>query len=125
VNLVDSSAWLAYFADEPSAGFFADAIEDADLLLVPTVCLHEVFRVILRQRGEDDALAAAAAMQRGTVVDLTPEVALEAASVGEEEGLAFADAVILATARRHGATLWTQDSHFAGKVGVNCFPKAT
>jgi hypothetical protein len=31
MNVVDSSGWLAYFADEPTADFFASAIEDIDL----------------------------------------------------------------------------------------------
>ena len=55
MNLVDSSAWLAYFADEPEADFFAEAIEDTDLLVVPSVCIYEVSQVVLRERGEDAA----------------------------------------------------------------------
>jgi hypothetical protein len=70
MNLVDSSGWLAYFADEPAADFFAEAIEDSDLLLVPSVCIYEVFKVVLRERGEDDAFSAVAAMQQGTAIDL-------------------------------------------------------
>lgn len=125
MNLVDSSAWLAYFADEPSAGFFAEAIEDSDLLLVPSVCVYEVFKVVLRERGEDDAFSAAAAMQQGVVVDLDADLAMEAASVGIEEGLAFADSVIYTIAKKHQATLWTQDAHFVGKPGVRYRPKVT
>jgi predicted nucleic acid-binding protein len=125
VNLVDSSAWLAYFAGEPSAGFFATAIEDEGLLVVPSVCVYEVFKVVLRERSEDDAFSVAAAMQRGLVVDLDADLAMEAASVGLEEGLAFADSVIYTIARKHHATLWTQDSHFAGKEGVRFRPKVT
>ena len=118
MNVVDSSAWLAYFADEPNAGFFAEAIEDAELLVVPTVCIHEVFKVILRQRGEDEAFLAVAAMERGAVVDLTSELALESAAIGVEEGLSFADSVIYAVAKRSDAVLWTQDAHFEWKPGV-------
>jgi predicted nucleic acid-binding protein len=125
MNLVDSSAWLAYFADEPSAGFFAEAIEDSDLLLVPSVCVYEVFKVVLRERGEDDAFSAAAAMQQGVVVDLDADLAMEAASVGLEEGLAFADSVIYTIAKKHQATLWTQDAHFVGKPGVRYRPKVS
>jgi predicted nucleic acid-binding protein len=118
VNLVDSSAWLACFADEPNADFFAEAIEDSDLLIVPSVCVHEVFKVVLRERGEDDAFSAVASMQRGIVVDLDADLALEAASVGLEEGLSFAGSVIYTIARREGATLWTRDAHFEGRPGV-------
>ena len=125
MNLVDSSAWLAYFANESSAEFFAKAIEDEDLLVVPSVCVYEVFKVVLRERGEDDAFSVAAAMQRGVVVDLDADLAMEAASVGIEEKLAFADSVIFAIARKHHATLWTQDAHLAGKPGVRYRPKVS
>jgi predicted nucleic acid-binding protein len=124
MNVVDSSAWLAYFADDPSAAFFEEAILDSELLVVPSVCIYEVFKVILRQRGEDEAFLAVAAMQRGAVVDLTSELALEAASVGLEEGLAFADSVIYTVAKRSNALLWTQDRHFEGKSGVRYTSKA-
>ncbi len=124
MNVVDSSAWLAYFADEPTADFFAAAIEDSELLLVPSVCIHEVFKVILREKGEDDAFVAIAAMQQGTVVNLDSDLAMESAALGIEESLPFADSVIYATARKHSATLWTQDEHFTGKPGVQYQAKA-
>ena len=124
MNVVDSSAWLAYFAGERNASFFAEAIEDTELLVVPVICIHEVFKVVLRERGEDDALQAVSAMQRGTVVSLDGDLALEAAWIGHEEKLAFADSVIYAVARRHEATVWTQDEHFSGKENVRFKAKA-
>ena len=124
MNLVDSSAWLAYFADEPSADFFAEAIEDTDLLVVPSVCIYEVFKVVLRERGEDAAFSAVAAMHQGTLVDLDADLAMQAAALGLEEGLAFADSVIFAVAKKHDAILWTQDARFEGKLGVQFKAKA-
>jgi predicted nucleic acid-binding protein len=118
MNLVDSSAWLAYFSGEKNASFFAEAIEDTELLIVPTVCIYEVFRVVLREKGEDEAFLVVAAMQQGTVVDLSVELALEAAALGIEEKLAFADSIIYAVAKKHGAEVWTQDDHFSGKPNV-------
>ena len=123
MNVVDSSGWLAYLAGEKNAGYFAAAIEDTARLVVPTICLCEVFKVVLRERGEDEALLAIAAMQEGQVVDLDSRLALEAATLGHEEGLALADSIIYATARLHGALLWTQDEHFEGKAGVRFKPK--
>ena len=125
MNVIDSSAWLAYFADEPAADFFAEAIQDSELLLVPFVCIYEVFKVVVRERGEDDAFLAVAAMQQGTVVALDADLALEAASVALEEGLAFADSVIYTVTKKFSATLWTQDAHFAGKRGVQYRAKLT
>ncbi len=118
MNVVDSSAWLAYFAGEKNAGFFAGAIEDTELLLVPSVCIYEVFKVVLRERGEDDAFQAVAVMRQGVLIDLDCELAMEAAAMGLEEKLAFADSVIYAIARKHGATVWTQDTHFSGRADV-------
>jgi predicted nucleic acid-binding protein len=57
-------------------------------------------------------------MQRGRVVDLDLALALAAAKLRIEERLPMADSVMLATARRFGATLWTQDEDFKGKPGV-------
>ncbi|CAN5880134.1 hypothetical protein BH11VER1_BH11VER1_20870 [soil metagenome] len=123
MNVVDSSAWLAYFADEPTADFFAQAIEDAELLIVPSVCIYEVFKVILREKGEDDAFLAIAAMQQGKVIDLDADLAIEAAAVGNEEKLALADSIIYTIAQKHSATLWTQDSHFSQKLRVQYIEK--
>ncbi len=122
MNVVDSSAWLAYFAGEPNAEFFAEAIEDVDFLLVPSACIYEVFKVVLRQRGEDEALVAVAAMHSGRVVGLDSELAVEAAALGLQERLPFADSIVYAVARKHSATLWTQDAHFEGMQGVRYLP---
>ena len=118
-NVVDSSGWLEYFADGPNADFFEAAVEDASSLVVPTISVYEVFKRLLREPGgEDDALRVVAAMQRGELVDLDAETALDAARTAHELRLPMADAVILSTARASGATLWTQDADFEGIPGV-------
>jgi predicted nucleic acid-binding protein len=118
MNVVDSSAWLEFFADGPNAAEFAYPLGERDTLVVPTITIYEVFKVVCRQRGEDAALQAAALMQQGRVVDLTPPLAMVAAKTSIELGLAMADSIILATARLHDALLWTQDDHFRGLPGV-------
>jgi predicted nucleic acid-binding protein len=112
MNVVDSSAWLEYFADGHNAEFFADAIEQTEKLLVPSLTLLEVFKRVLQQRDESDAIQAVGVMQQGKVVDLDGALALTAARISIEEKLPLADSVILATARAHSAMLWTQDSDF-------------
>lgn len=118
MNLVDSCGWLEFLADGPNAAFFARPLANTEKLLVPTICLLEVFKRTLQQRGEEAALDVAALMQQGTLVDLDAAIALDAADLGVERKLSLADAVILATARVHGATIWTQDAHFEGVPGV-------
>ena len=123
MNVVDSSAWLEYFADGPNAGFFAPAIEETEDLIVPSIVLLEVFKRFLQQRSESDALQAAAIIRQGKIVDLDGTLALAAAKIGVTDKLPLADSVILATARRFDATLWTQHEDFDGLPGVKYRPK--
>lgn len=123
MNLVDSSGWLEYFADGANAEFFAPAVLDAEQLIVPTLALLEVFKRVLQQRGEGDALQAVALMRQGQVVELDSALALSAARLGVEHGLALADSVIYATASRLDALLWTQDADFDGLPGVRFVAK--
>ncbi len=123
MNVVDSSGWLSYFADESNAKRFESALQDASLLLVPVVILYEVYKVMLRESGQDAALQASAAMQRGTVADITPQLAVDAARLSLEHRLPMADSLILATAQAASATIWTQDEHFKEIAGVKYFPK--
>ena len=112
MNVVDSSAWLEYFADGTNANFFAPAIEATDELIVPSICLLEVFKRVYQQRDESSALQAIAVMQQGRIVELDSALALIAAKIGMEAKLALADSVVLATAKQANAVLWTQDSDF-------------
>jgi predicted nucleic acid-binding protein len=118
VNVVDSSAWLEYFAAGPNADFFAAAIEATDELVVPSITLYEVFKRVAQQRTESEALLAVAQMQQGNVIELTGALALDSARTSLELKLPMADSVILTTARAFDATLWTQDADFENVAGV-------
>jgi len=118
VNVVDSSAWLEYFAAGPNAEFFSSAIEATDELVVPSVTLYEVFKRVVQQRTESEALLAVAQMQQGDIVELSGALALDSARTSLELKLPMADSVILTTARAYDATLWTQDADFENVAGV-------
>jgi toxin FitB len=122
-NVVDSSAWLAYLADEPGASRFSAAIEDIDSLVVPTVCLLEVFKVVARQRGDGDALQAVALMQQARVIDLDTNLAVLAAAVSLRHKLPLADAIVYATGGLVDGIVWTQDEDFEGLPDVRFFSK--
>jgi len=125
MNVVDSSAWLSYFTGEANSRIFAKAIEDTKELIVPTIIITEVFKTILRERGEDSALEAIGHMHQGEVISLDKSLALDAAHYGVEFKLPLADSIIYATARKFDAVLWTQDVDFAPLDGVKYFPKET
>lgn len=112
MNVIDSSGWLEYFIGGKNASFFAPPIQDVANVVVPTISIYEVFKRTLIEKGRTDALEAVAIMYDGKVVDLDREIALIAADLSIKLKLPMADSIILATARAHNATLWTQDEHF-------------
>jgi len=123
MNVVDSSGWLEYFGNGENAFFFAAIIEDTENLLVPIICLYEVFKRILQQRDINAARTNVSDMYEGYLIDLTAPLALSAAQISVEYKLPMADSLILATARLYDATLWTQDEHFRDIPGVKFIAK--
>lgn len=123
MNVVDSCGWLEYFADGPNAEAFEAVLVKREELIVPALSIFEVFKRVLQQRGEADAIQAVALMQQGDVVDLDASLAMTAARISCELKMPMADSIILATARRVHATLWTQDADFEGVAGVRYLPK--
>ena len=123
MNVVDSSGWLEYFGKGAHKKQFAPLIHNTAELVVPTVCIYEVFKWIALQRDEEDALKAMGWMSLGHVVDLNQEMALLAATLSIQHKLPMADSMILATARICAAILWTQDEHFMGLEGVQYIEK--
>jgi predicted nucleic acid-binding protein len=123
MNVVDSSGWLEYFARGTNASFFAPVIKETDTLIVPTVCMVEVFKRLLVQRGEESALQATGIMSLGIIADLTREIAVNAATISSELKIAMAGSIILATTRSYNATLWTQDADFEDIASVQYVSK--
>jgi predicted nucleic acid-binding protein len=123
MNLIDSSGWLEYFSDGPNAIQYIEPLENIADLIVPTICLFEVFKVILRERDEDSAIQAIAVMKQAMIVELTQDIALQAAKMSLDLKLPMADSIILATATKYEATVWTQDADFQGKPFVKYFAK--
>jgi predicted nucleic acid-binding protein len=121
LNLVDSSGWLEYLANGINADAFAEPLIDIDTVLVPVICFYEVFKVVLRERNESDALQAAALMQQGRTVEITQDISIQAAKNSIAFKLPMADSMIYTIARRFDAILWTQDEHFKNLEGVRYF----
>jgi toxin FitB len=123
MNVVDSSGWLEYFADANNGQLFAPIIQDTKKLIIPTICIYEVFKRVFSERGEESALQAIGIMSHGIIAALTREIAIESAQLSIELNLAMADSIILATAYVNQATLWTQDADFKDIAGVKYIPK--
>ncbi|MEO8383324.1 MAG: type II toxin-antitoxin system VapC family toxin [Acidobacteriota bacterium] len=121
--VIDSSGWIQFFADGPHAKEFAARLRKVATILTPTIALYEVYKWIKRERSEEEALQAVAAMKRTRVLELTEELALTEADLSLAHGLAMADSMMLAAARAHGAQLVTTDAGFDGIQGVTIFSK--
>ncbi len=123
MNIVDSSGWIEYFVKGPNAKFFIPPVQDLENLLVPSICIYEVFKRLARDLGEESALQAVGIMGYGQEIELERKIAIDAAQISLELKLAMADSIILATARANGAALWTQDAHFKDIEGVHYIGK--
>jgi predicted nucleic acid-binding protein len=123
MNVVDSSGWVEYFANGSNTKFFIPPVQDLENLLVPSICLYEVFKRLTLDLGEENALQAVGTMSYGRVVELDRKIAIDAARISLDLKLAIADSIILATAHEYDAILWTQDAHFKGMEGVKYIEK--
>lgn len=122
MNIIDSSGWLEYFSDGPNAIHYLPPLNDTSTLIVPVITIYEVFKVVLRESAENEALQAVAAMQKGKIIDLNADIAMNASKLSLQHNLPMADSIILATARAYDCVIWTQDSDFQHIEGVNYFP---
>jgi len=118
MNLVDTSGWIEYFFAGQNASFFSKPIQHTGDLIVPVVCVYEVFKKVNQVADEARALRAVAQMKQGRIVEVSEEIALKAALISQEHGLPMADSLIYATGQLEGAVVWTQDDDFDGLPGV-------
>lgn len=116
--LVDSSGWIEYLAARPKADAFAPYIEGDEPLVTSAIQVYEIYKVVRRDVGEERAIESVSALRATQIEPLAESLALEAADLALEHGLAMADSIILATARRHGAEIVTADADFDGLPGV-------
>ena len=121
--IIDSSGWVEFFTDGPLAGSYAERLRNLPMIVTPVIILYEVYKRLKRELSESDAVVAVSAMQRTRVVPITSELALTAADLSLEHGLAMADAMILAIASLYRAELVTSDRDFEAVPGVTYLPK--
>ena len=116
--VVDSCGWVERLAGTAYGEAYGEALRDAAQLVVPTVCLTEVWRTLERELNETAALEAVAVMRQAQVAVLSADLAVVAGKLGRAHQLPLADSIIYATARGYHAELWTHDAHFRGLPGV-------
>ena len=123
MNVVDTSGWLEYFSGGLNSHKVSPAIKEIQNLIVPTICIYEISKVILRESDENHLLQALAAIQKGKIVELSPAISTSAAKISLQHKLPMADSIIYATAKVFDATVWTQDNDFENLPNVKYFQK--
>jgi len=109
MNLVDTSGWIEYFFEGNNASYFSEAIEHTVDLIVPVVCLYEVFKKVNQVADEARALQAVAQMKQGEVIELSEEIALRAALISLKHKLT------------NGDSFGISGAHFNSKIPI--FPQ--
>ena len=121
--LVDTCGWIEWLTEGALVNSFAAYMKDPAELLVPTTVQYELYKWVKRESDENKALDTIALADDSLVVPLSTDIALVAADLTLSHKLAFADAVIYASARKYNVELVTSDDHFEGLTGVTYFPK--
>ena len=119
--LIDSSGWIEYFSNGKNASRYLVFIEKASKknCLTPTIIIYEVYKKIKKEFGESKAnQVIAQIVDCSQLVELDERIALHAAEISLQSGLAMADAIIKATADLNGCRLITGDHHFKGLENV-------
>lgn len=118
--LIDSYGWLEYFLDGPLAEKYAKYVEEAneEAYVTPTIVVYEVYKRIKSIQGEQSALEAYAQISRTKIIELSSQLALEAAEISLSTKLGMADSLIVATAKAFDANVVTSDKHLKELNGV-------
>jgi predicted nucleic acid-binding protein len=116
--ILDTSCWIEFFLGSGRAASYAHHV-GTSTVIVPSLCLFEVVRTLLKNFDNEHVLQAISVMQQQTVIPLTEAVAISAAQLAVNLNLSTADAVVYATAQLHHATLITHDTDLTDLTGVS------
>ena len=125
MRLVDTSAWIEWLVGSPTGERVAPMLPEQVDWLTPTMVQLELAKWLAREAGEDRMDQIIAFSQLCNISLLDTEIALSAAEICQRHRLATADAIVYATALKHGADLLTCDANFDGLPGVVYVPKAS
>jgi predicted nucleic acid-binding protein len=123
MRLVDTSAWVEWLTGSPLGLALAAELPEREQWLVPTMVQLELAKWLTREADEDKADRVIAFTATCVVANLDTATVLSAAELCARHKLATADAIVYATALRHGADVLTCDRHFEHLPGVRFVAK--
>ena len=124
LRVVDTSAWIEWLVGSAVGKRLAKEIPEKSLCIVPTIVQLELSKWLWRELGEAQADQVIAYTLKCRVEPLDTATSLLAADLHRQHKLATADAIVYATAVKHGAELLTYDAHFKDLPGVVLLPKS-
>ncbi len=108
--VLDSWAVYRFLIDDGATAEQVAVLLDTERPVMSWINLGEVFYVLRRQYGDDEAASAVRDMRREIACELPDDARiLEAARIKADHRLSYADAFAAATAIAHDAQLWTGD----------------
>ena len=111
--LLDSSAWLEYFFGSKKAEKVKLIVDSSERIISSKINIFEVYYRILKEKNREQAEKHVSfILSRAELDDLDTETLKLAADEKEKFGLGMADAIILATALKHNADIYTGDFDF-------------
>ena len=123
MTLLDSSYWLEYFAGSENCKEYKKEIENISNVIIPTIIIYEVFKKLLMETTEDNALIAIAHMELGKVIEIDSEIAISAAKFSVHYKIPMADSIILSVSKKFSSKFYTHDEHFSNIPDVIYIPK--
>jgi predicted nucleic acid-binding protein len=121
--LVDTCGWIEWITNGKLSDLFEPYLAKLEHLIVPTLIQFELYKWVCREKNSQTALEVIGITENGMVIPLETNLALFAADISKEFGLAMADAIIYATSKQHSCLLITSDKHFRSLPGVKFFEK--
>jgi predicted nucleic acid-binding protein len=122
-HFVDSCGWIEYLMAAENKDFFAPYIENNTNTFISSIVIYEVSRILLRFLNENKVLEIILFMKQFNQIEITPEISFIAAKISQEENLAMADSILLASAKQKQCRFITQDIDFKGKNDVEYIKK--
>ena len=108
--VLDSWAVLRLLEDRPPAAGIVAGLLDSERPIMSWINLGEVFYVVRRLHGDDQASATVRDLRNVLDAELpNADLVVAAARIKADHPLAYADAFAAATAIEHDAELWTGD----------------
>ena len=112
--LIDSSSWVDFFAGATRGKPVQTLLDSGEKIIMSSINLFEIYSKFFKYSEQEADEKRFFLLARTEVVPADKEIVVSAAKLKIQRGLSLADAIVWATAEKHGAKLVTADRDFRG-----------